>query len=157
MYLTHLRRFHLFRKIITSVTDHGWLSRHLTMLGSMWGVLKPSVVAHAYGPCNRGTQWRLPSVFRTDRQNSIKFSGVNYQYGQSKSVGAFRLKSISPSIESAWKTNIVLPESKRNLTMEALGTSEITRKLVSLFTYWPQLLYQKTAHDKYSSQFISKY
>ena len=62
----------------------------------MWGVLKPSVVARAYGPCNPGTPRtqglaQLPSGYSEPISKfHWKLVSVNYWYNHYKSIWTFR-------------------------------------------------------------------
>ena len=79
--IIHLRNFVLFSEIMAS-EPHRWLSSHPIMLGSMWGVLKPSVAARACGSCTRVTLKPSPVVGmpRTDGQILLKISiAINYR------------------------------------------------------------------------------
>ena len=80
--LIHLCRFDLFSGTIASET-HRWLSSHPKIVGSMWGVFKPSVLVRI-----RSMQWKKSGIHpvavgisRTSGQISLKISvAMNDQY-----------------------------------------------------------------------------
>ena len=86
---------YIFSKIIASIyfneTIVTFMLPHDT--GFMWGVLKPSIVARAYGPCTRrtlGLAHVAVEISQTDRQISLKISVVvNHRYSHYKSVWTF--------------------------------------------------------------------